>query len=365
MCILRTFACIAWSVSTAVVTAAPASQPTKIELKRQPRPGHVTRQRITGTTFGSIRMIEFAPEMKFTQTFEQDIRESCRRVAPDGSATMDMVLERIAMKMSMMGASVEFDSRTYDPAAVPSEEMRMVGKVFSAMAGSRFTVIIGPDGQVQKIEGMNEIRDRVLADLASEKMPASVRKMIDQLGSLFSDENMVQQLKSFDRMIPSKAPVGVGDTWNQTWSMNMPMFHGTIEGTGEYELVGFEELGGRRCAKIRVKKAFRMAAQPLQAAAPAPGAASRPAKGILERMPFEMKSSGGDGMAWWDYESGEMVRLRQTQRMTIVMGLAPDENADESEMKKGVRGITQKLNTSVSVDLLEDGQPVASRPASP
>ncbi len=354
---------VVMGITAALAGAEPTARPAKVDLRTRSRPDHVTQYRIVSKTVGSIRIFEPMPEMKFSQSFEQEMTNRCRILKPDGSAVVDTTLDRMAMKMSMMGMNIEYDSRTFDPAQTDREELRIIGRMFSAMVGAKFTTHMGADGQPTKVEGLGEVMKKAFSNLGDEKMPDSIRKMFDQFGTMFGDENMAEQMKSLCRMTPTKGPVGVGDTWEQAWAVKLPMFSGNIQGKGQYELAGFEDLGGRRCAKIRVKETFSMASQPKEAESPSPpGAASAPARGILERLQFDMSSSGGEGIAYWDYEQGELVQLRQTQRMTIQMNLAADENAAEPEMKQGFRGMTQKLNTAVSVDLMQDGEPVASRP---
>ena len=60
-------------------------------------------------------------------------------------------------------------------------------------------------------------------------------------------------------------------------------------------------------------------------------------------------------MAYVDCKTADLVKLRQTQRMTIEMTFAADPEAEDPEMRAGFGTMVQKLNNSVSVDLIEEG----------
>jgi hypothetical protein len=358
--IMRTIQTIAYVLISALAGASQAAPPTKpdqVQLQPVYRAGRVTRQRMVTKTVGSIKLFDPLPEQKFSQVFEQDVTMKCRKVNADKSAIVDMTMDRIAMKMTIGGLNMEFDSSAPAPPSDERHDRRLVGRIFSAMVGSTFTLTMGPDGEPVKIEGVKEMMKKMADGLGEEKMPAAIRKMFDQLGNLFGDDGMMQEMQSCTRMIPKDGPKRVGDKWEEKWDMKVPVFNGKIEGQGQYELLGIEEFRGRRCAKISVKETFSMAAAPAaENASNAGTATSAPAKGIFERLRFDLKASGGEGTAYWDYENGDLVQLRQTQRMTIEISLAPDANAEETDMKAGLPSMVQKLNTSESVDLLDDAE---------
>jgi len=339
--------------------AAEPDMPDQIELRLKYRPGHVTRQRVVNKAVGSMKLFGLLPEQKFSQTFEQDLTIRCRSVNADGTAVVEMTMDRIAMKMSIFGSNVEFDTASPATRAAEPPGTDVVRKMFSAMAGSKLTMTIGPDGRPTNVEGAREMLKKMFDQLDDGNVPGFVRKMYDQLINLFGDDNVMQDMQQYNRMIPDKGPVRVGDKWDRKWEMKIPVFNGKVEGEGQYELLAIEEFHGRRCAKIGIKESFRMGGSPPPESESETTTA--PAKGIFERMTFELKGSGGEGTAYWDYESGDLVQLRQTQRMTMEISLAADPNAETEEMKKAFGKMVQKLNTSLNLDLLDDaGVPVAS-----
>ena len=165
---------------------------------------------------------------------------------------------------------------------------------------------------------------------------------------------MTQQMQSYYRMIPPKRVARVGDTWDNTWDIKLPMFHAGFEGKGEYELVGIETFRGRPCAKIRIKESFHTLPMPKKDK-PDAAPTSNPATALFDNMSFHMKSRGGDGIAYWAYKKGKCVPLRQTQpipiehAMPVIRRPEPPRNAKTAQAT-----IVQNLNNSISIDLVDE-----------
>lgn len=351
-------------VGPALMAAEPAGQPESVEFKFNFEPDRVIRQRVVTKSFGTISMASPMPEQKFSQVFEQTLTSRCRKVNADKSAVLDVSLDDLVMKMSIGPMSMEYDSRTFDPEKTTDPMTRLLGKIFSAMAGAKFTVTMSETGQPLKVEGLGDTL-RKAAKATNDPQGgewAEVSKLFDQLGSLFDDETMGQQMQSMYRMSPQKkGPIKVGDRWEQDWSMKMPIVSGELTGKGEYELLGVQELRGRPCAKVRVKETFVLVPKPKEANKAATGM-----QAVLDRMEMELSSSGGEGVAYIDYQRGELVQLRQTQSFTIKITVKSDPNAQDAMGKVGME-LTQKLRNSVTMDLLEGDAPAPAaqtRPAS-
>jgi len=364
MTTIRALVCVLSAALAAAGQETRAAEPDAIDLKFVYQAGRTTRQRMVSRTVGSMKLFDPLPEQNFAQTFEQDLTLTCRRANPDGSAVLDMTMDRVAMKMSIGGLNMEFDSAAPATQSNDCLDTRMLARIFSAMVGSPLTVIGGPDGQPARIEGVKQFKEKMLNSLADEPVPASLRKLLEQVSGMFDDENMMKEMQSSYRLIPNERK-RVGDRWERSWNMKIPLFNGKIDGQGRYELLGVEEFRGRKCAKIAVKESFQMAATP-EVETPAGPAASSPAKGLVERLRFDLKASGGEGTAYWDYENGELVQLRQVQRLTMEISVPTDAAPKGRETNAAKPAMVQKLTTAESVDLLEDA-PTAARgaPATP
>lgn len=333
-------------IGTAALAAEPASN--QIEFKFKFEPGRSTAQRVSSTSVGTMILPGPLPEQKFTQVFEQVLTSTCRKVNEDKSAVFDIVMSDVAMRMTMGGFKIEYDSRTFDPKTADPAEALM-GKVLGGMKGASFSATISENGRPLKIEGLAASMKAAMSKLGADGDPAELKGFYDQLANLMNDDTMNEQMQSFYRMTPTKeGPIKLGEKWEQTWSMKMPLVGGDFEGKGEYELVGIEEFKGRKCAKIKVKESFKMRPGPKDAPAPVNDSAIA---GMLAGMQMELSTSGGEGVVYVDYERGELVRMRQTQNLHLSMKI-PVPVGDETEGQE-MPPFTMKMRNSVSVDLVD------------
>ena len=268
------------------------------------------------------------------------------KVNPDKSVALELTMPRIHMEMSVGGMEMSVDSQL--PAEQKSNRpgMGFVAPMFKGMTRLKMTCTIGPDGMPQKLEGFSEGIKKILDDIGKEDdISLMEKKMLDQMCEFLSDDLMLEQYKSYYRLTPLNKRLRVGETWQCEWNQMMGFMNMTMKGVGEYELLGIEPFRGRRCAKIRTKESFDSA----------PAAERTKSGTMFDRMDMKMTSSGGDGVAYVDCKTAEVVKLRQTQRMTIEMTFAADPDAEDPEMQAGFGTMVQKLNNSVSVDLIEEG----------
>ena len=249
--------------------------------------------------------------------------------------------------------TVDFDSRTFKPGQSGVPGLEVVGKIFSAMSGTTFTLTMSPSGEPLKIEGLSEAIKKAFDQLGNDKQAQMLKKLINDMLSSMGDDSMMQQFQAFGRLAPPKqGPVKIGEKWEHTWSMKkIPMMPGGLEGKGEYELLGTEVINGRQCAKIRAKETFMMGPAGKEDSKPA--AADSPYGALLGRMKMEMSSSGGDGIAYVDLQYGEVVKSRQTQNIDLKIRMAADPKDADETTRDGIEPMTMKFRASVSLDLLD------------
>jgi hypothetical protein len=315
---------------------------------------------------GSMKFAGPLPAMRIVQSFEQEIVSECKKVNPDQSSVSEMTFNILGVRMSMAGMNLEFDAKTFDPSQVNNPVARGLGQFYSAFNGIKVTAHFKPDGTMTRIVGMCEAVDRVTGQLkekiGNDKTSAKVMEFVDQMCAMFDDETMTEQMQSYGRMAPDKpGPVHVGDKWDRQWDMNLPILNANCRGNGEYQLVGIEELQGRPCAKIRLKETFQMTTDPNRAKSGETGA-SKPFGGLLDQLDMTLTSSGGEGIAYWDYQAGVLVQLRQTQRMTIEVKFNLPEKATATSAPKGFKSMVQEFQTSIAVDLIEDHAGTSTQP---
>jgi len=291
---------------------------------------------------------------KFSQQFEQEIFMKCIEVRPDKSIIYEMSLPNVAMKMNLGGIRLDIDTRRQDGAASTQPVFQMLHRMFKSMTRIKCRVTVSPEGEPLKVEGLSEGMNSALDELSDQLMPG-MKQFFDQFRDQLGNNIMDEQMRSTSRMIPDGGQARIGDVWVREWQINLPPFNVATQGRGEYQLLGVEEFRGRPCAKIRVKTTMSTLADQKPDAAKL---GSVP-KGLFERMRFSMDLSGGNGVAYLDYTTGDLVQLRETQRITLEMSVDPDPGAGDEELRGGLGKITQKLTTSVQMDLLEkNGRPV-------
>ena len=347
--------CVLLAVCATVGQARPGAEPEQIEFKFVWKQGQVIQQKIVSKTIGSVKMPDPIPEQKFLQVFEQQIASKCTKVNPDGSALFECTMPIIGMEMS----AGKYKSKHYFDSTKNSDEKPWDSKdpsarIFSAMTKVKFYVTFDSKGRPTKVEGFSESMNKALGQ-RGDKLGFLDSKVADALRSAFNDDYMTEQIESNYRMFPTKGPVRVGDIWQADWKMKMPIMNSIVEGHAEYELLGIEEFQGRQCAKISIKESFSSVPEQRQKKDDSGTASSSPAN-IFEHMEWEFEGSGGEGIAYLDYENGLLVKLRQTQRLNMRISMKGDPNAQDPDLKKGFGIIEQNMNMLVSIDLVEPSQ---------
>lgn len=327
----------------------PAGQPQQIDFRFKFETGRTVRQRLVSKTVGDLKLLG---PMKFQQTFEQQLLTRCRKVNTDGSAVLDLTLEAVALRQSMGPMTLEFDSRTWKPGQSGNPALEFLGKLFSAMAGTTFTLNVDANGEPTKVEGLSEAMKKALEQMGDDKEAQVLRKMFEDMISGLGDDNIMQQFRSFGRLAPPKPGlVKVGEKWDHDWSMkSLPLVAGGLEGKGEYELLGIQRLNGRQCVKVRVKESFKMTPPDPQAPKPA---ADSPLGALFSRVKMELSSSGGDGIAYIDAQTGDVINLRQTQNIELKLSATADPQDPDENTRDGIQPMSMKFRVSVSVDTID------------
>lgn len=335
-----------------------------IEFNVKHVPGRVERLKIVSKTVGTMKMFDPMPEQKFTQTFEQELVGTCKKINPDKSAVYELAMPRICMNSNVGGFRMDVSvppKAANEGAAFPGSDM--IQKVFEGIAKLKLTLTVSPEGKPLKLEGMREGIKKIMDEIGD--MEPMVKGIITKISSMFDDETIAQQMKSYWRMIPPKGPVNVGDTWEEDWDMTLPVVNARFQGHGQYELVGVEAFRGRSCAKIRVTESFKTVPRPKteesKTPTSSPASGSDPIQAMMEKMEFHFESSGGEGIAYVDYQNGDLVQLRQTQKMTIRMKI-PIPTTQQGQAASGTMSMVQKLNTSISIDSIDEKAAKAENP---
>jgi hypothetical protein len=350
-----TLACFLIAPWAAAEQKNTTSKPDQMIFKLAYKTGKVTRYKLVNKTVGSMKMMEIMPEQKFTQTMEQVLVAKCLKVNPDLSAVLEVSMPRIRMKMGIGAMAMEFDSANTHQQSQNPPGTEIIRKMFVGMSKIKFRVTIGPDGKCQKMEGYKEGMAKIINDLKQEQMSELNKQMLDQMTGFMGDEDKMEEMFGYARMAPPIGPIGIGDKWDHDWKFRLGPLKTDIIGKGQYEIIGFETIRGRKCVKVKSIDSFKTVPKP-QSATNDSAPAGNMMQAIFDRMNVDMESSDGKGVAYWDCQTGDLVQHRQTQRMTIEANMQADPNAEEPELQGGFSMI-QKLNNAVSMDLLGENEP--------
>ncbi len=176
----------------------------------------------------------------------QTLRWKVTDVAPNGDATISMTTERVQIEMQGMGQNVKYDSDSGEP---PADQQT---KVAAAMAGLSYTMVVSPDGSVKSIQGIDKLREQMLAALP----PEQVAMMQSVAGEMFSDETITRMAQQNVQIFPD-APVGPGDTWERSFTVSVPVL-GSMTTNTTYTLGGTEQRDGRTIATISTSGTMSM-----------------------------------------------------------------------------------------------------------
>jgi len=111
---------------------------------------------------------------------------------------------------------------------------------------------MSPTGQVQKVEGMNRLMEKMLKSLPQDPAMAAV---LEGLKNSFSDEAMRGALARGYTQFPNR-PLKPGDTWDNGGTATHPML-GRLTTTSLFTLKAVEANAGDRMARITTNVTFK------------------------------------------------------------------------------------------------------------
>ena len=187
-------------------------------------------QSFEGQTF------EIGQKMGFDYTYTVTSRE------PDESAWVDVTYTR-----AIFESETPFGSDSFDSADSPSQ-IPEGAEGFAAVVGTGFSMKIGSDGEILKIEGLDEMLDQILSEL---NLPdAEMRQAVElTMRQQYSEQALKDQLGNLLFDFP-EGSLQVGDSWNSTQESNVML---PIIAETTYTLLDFDE----NTALIEVRSEIR------------------------------------------------------------------------------------------------------------
>ena len=252
------------------------------------------------------------------------------RGSSDEGIVVTWRIDRVWGEMINPLMDVQFDS------SKPPEEPDPMTALFSAHGGTEYTVTLGPDGSVKKVEGVADAIEKAAAAYGDE---ASMYQML--FGRLISEEKIATEIEWFLLVGPTPADaVTVGTSWEDS---------DLVPGTAES--VSFT-VGGTRLVESIDADAVVIGGDATLSVTKGPGrenAMSRVLEDDVEKREeasLSMRLSRKDGLplasesdfyfaAFFQKDDGEDGSLRQRSRFTLrrIPADAPAGDAELSDLK--------------------------------
>jgi len=154
-----------------------------------------------------------AAETTVETNMSQVLRTTVDDVAADGTATLHYVYESARWEMKSPMGAMTYDTAASNPAA-GNPTAGPMKEILSALIGESFVVVISPNGQVQKVEGMNRLIEKVFKSVPADPSAAA---MLDGLKNNFSDDAIRGVFGQGYSQLPDR-PLKPGDTWDGQWT---------------------------------------------------------------------------------------------------------------------------------------------------
>jgi len=236
---------------------------------------------------------------------------------PDGGHEVEMEFLSARMAMDVAGRQqLDYDSTRKSPA----DKANPVADMFGKIVGARIKYYLDASNNVERIEGVNELMDRLSAGTpAAELAP---------LKTMFS-ESYFRQMMSSSRFMPPKA-VSPGDSWPVQLEFPMEAL-GTMELDYTFTLQSWEMHGKRNCARLEFQGTVKTKPGP---------------KPNSTGMTVVIKDGNCSGISWFDPELGITIDTKMDQDMTMTMTLPRPPQA-----RPGAAGQPQTTTTHLAQSL--------------
>jgi hypothetical protein len=252
---------IKWTVGKKYSLHMELNQSTKTDVPNQPQP--------------------VVQEVKLAQDF--DI--SALKELDNGGRQLELEFENETMDVSQGGRSV----LNFDSVQSPAQDTNNpVAPMLRAMIGARIQYFTDADGKVEKMEGVDELMNRIAATENPQQ-----QMMFKQM---FSEEAF-KQYASFADAMPDH-PVNIDDSWPLKKDVSTSI--GVVTVDMKYTFKNWEQHGDRQCAHIEVA-----------------GDISTKSTSTTLGAVVEIKSGEISGEFWYDPASGMIVDMNTDQNLKL------------------------------------------------
>src|SRR4051794_13762671 len=285
--------------------------------------GQDDRYRLTQKTTATVSGVPGGgPEsMVVEQTITQIMRLRVSEIAADGTATLQQTFESMRFEMTGPTGPILFDSSTKERPADPT--MAGMADMLGATVGQTLTVVLRPNGEVVKVEGMDKVLDKMTASIPADGPMAA---MANSLKAGFTDEAVRRMFSQSFAGFPA-GPIAPGGTWSGTFEMTQPII-GTVSSVRTYTLSGIDSGAGAQTARIAVVSTSKQTAE----SAPNPIG-----------MTVTMGEAKGSGETLFDVTNGRIQRSVVNSDMPMTMRMTGPDGQSATIQNNAHSTLTMEL----------------------
>lgn len=272
-----------------------------------------SKQKMSGTPMG---------DMEGTTHQVSTLALKPTAVGEDGSTTLEASFQAIHLEMQPLMQPSKF---SYDTANPGADEAQNPLAAVKAMVGKPFTVVLGPDGAVKKVEGVQAIADQI--GQAAGNTPAAAA-MARQLKTTFNDQTIGKLFEVGFHHLAGKA-VDPGSTWASSYEMPLP-------GMGTMKAAGQATLSKADGASATIDSTYTITLDP--------PAAGQPVNPMMKNVKVE--NASGQASTLFDVSRGLLRHHTGTVTMPTTFSMA-GQNGQETK-------ITVSIDSGTTLDLVED-----------
>ena len=257
------------------------------------------------------RMEMLMPGGFSSQVMDQTVRmrQTVQSVDLSGDATLMVTTEHMRMEGIGPAGNQLYDSDTGD---IPSDPA-ILGA--AAMVGQSYSMVVGPDGTVKSVQGIEE-----LVEAMRTSFPPEVAPMLDEM---FSADILIEIAQQGMQILPTD-PISPGDSWQTSFTMPNPLL-GEVTNNLTFVLDQVEERDGKTIALLS-----------------STGEIVADAPDGLEGLPMEMDVDAEmTGSLIFELDRGLVLSSITTNEMTMTMS-GPDGAS-----------MTMPMTTVTSLELVE------------
>jgi hypothetical protein len=286
------------------MASALAADAQTVTMRYRWTKGEARTYRVTTETNRAISGTPDGRDLTNSQAMTQVLKIVAEDVAPDGAATLRQTFQSVRMEGTGPMGKVVID--TAAPDSTPDPMMEGMRRVLEAMAGESVTIVMAPDGTVQKVSGAARIAEKITKVMSGDPSAGAAGQGIR---TMLSDDALKNTFEQSFCMLPA-GPVKAGETWTSHLAMGNETI-GRIVGTSTFTLKAIDGGPDAPVANIGVSLALKQEVVPTPTG-PTP-------------MVMRLRDNRGDGEIVFDVTRGHIQRstMRTDTSSTVTMN-GPD-----------------------------------------